>query len=47
MDKTIIGIAIGGSKTAVSLANFDGENLKVLNKISFKTNPSSDKDTIE
>lgn len=42
-----MGIAIGGSKTAVSLANFDGENLKVLNKISFKTNPSSDKDTIE
>ena len=44
-DLIYVGVAIGGTKTAVVTASFDGE-IKNLHKETFKTNPHSDEDTI-
>lgn len=42
----ILGIAIGGTKCAVTLGNFDGENLIVIKKLTTKTYPNDANKTI-
>lgn len=49
MDKTnlILGIAIGGTKSAVTLGSFDGENLRVIEKTVTATYPDSAEKTLD
>lgn len=42
----LVGVAIGGTKTAVTLGYYDGENLKVVNKTVIKTYPYSYEETL-
>jgi len=43
----IIGIAIGGTKTTVSLASFENRSLDIIDSSTFPTNPNSEEEIIQ
>lgn len=43
----VVGIAIGGTKTTVSLAKYENHALKIISKDVFPTNPNSEKEILD